>query len=255
MEAHEIVTPEASLTIAVAFFFGVVVLMGLALFLIPVRLLKLVFKAMFTVMFIWGLFIPLGLTVPFPAAAGIAVAAGLVWLLRPTVWLHNALMSLALISAAAVFGLLLPPWTAMLLMLVISVYDVLAVRLGYMLWMAKSMSDTGALPAFVLPKTSSGWGQGLRGFSLSALAEREPEEREVSVLGGGDIGFPLLLTASVFFKSGLAGSLIVAGFSVLGLAGAYWLQHAFLKGKPMPALPPIALGCLTGFLIQYFLLG
>ncbi len=67
------------------------------------------------------------------------------------------------------------------------------------------------------------------------------------------IGFPLLLMVSVFFGYGLGSSLIVAGSSLVGLVSAYLIQLFFLKGKPMPALPPISFWSLIGFLIVYFM--
>jgi len=78
-------------------------------------------------------------------------------------------------------------------------------------------------------------------------------EREFSILGGGDIGFPLLLVVSVFFAYGFISSVIVAVFSLFGLIAAYWIQLVFLKGKPMPALPPIFFVSLIGFLIAFLI--
>ena len=70
-----------------------------------------------------------------------------------------------------------------------------------------------------------------------------------SILGGGDIGFPVLLVSSVYFGYGLPDAILVAVFSLLGLICAYWIQTAFLKGRPMPALPPIAVLSLIALLI------
>ena len=44
--------------------------------------------------------------------------------------------------------------------------------------------------------------------------------------------------------------LAIAGtFGLVGLVGAFVIQRFWLKGKPMPALPPIAIMSLIGFLI------
>ncbi len=138
VEVNQITSPQASAGLPLGYFFGVVLLMGAVLFLIPVSKLRIVLKIMFTFLFAWGAFVVLGLSVPTYVAAVVSIAAGLVWLFRPRVWLHNVLMILALASAGSVFGFILSPWAAMLSMLVISVYDVLAVRFGYMIWMARS---------------------------------------------------------------------------------------------------------------------
>jgi len=137
-------------------------------------------------------------------------------------------------------------------MLVISVYDVLAVRLGYMLWMVKRLSESGTLPAFVIPRRISAWNLNLKEAGFKKLFEDVSAEMEFSILGGGDIGFPLLLIVSVFFVYGFTSSAIVAVFSLLGLVSAYLIQLFLLKGKPMPALPPISFLSLIGFLIVYF---
>ena len=63
------------------------------------------------------------------------------------------------------------------------------------------------------------------------------------------MGFPLMLSVSIFFKTGLDGALIVGGLSVIGLMGAYLIQLYWLKDRPVPALPPIAFAALIGYLI------
>jgi presenilin-like A22 family membrane protease len=60
---------------------------------------------------------------------------------------------------------------------------------------------------------------------------------------------------AVLGESGFAASLIVAGFSLVGLIGAYVIQRRFLKGKPMPALPPIAFTSLIGWLLVRYAIG
>ena len=65
----------------------------------------------------------------------------------------------------------------------------------------------------------------------------------------GDIAFPCILTASVYFAQGMTPAVVMAVFGLLGLASAYAIQAIFLKGKPIPALPPIAVFTLVGLLI------
>lgn len=252
VETYQITPPQISLALPLVYFLGAVVLLGAILLLVPVDKLKIAFRIIFMFLFIWGMFITLGLSLPILAASLISIAGGLMWLFRPRVWLHNLLMIFTLASVGAVFGFLLSPWTAISFMLVISVYDVLAVRLGYMLWMVKRLSESETLPAFVIPKRISAWTLNLKEVGFKKLFEDESAEREFSILGGGDIGFPLMLVVSVFFVHGFTSSVVVAAFSLLGLVSAYWIQLFPLKGKPMPALPPITFVSLIGFLIVYF---
>jgi presenilin-like A22 family membrane protease len=137
----------------------------------------------------------------------------------------------------------------MIFMLVIAVYDVLAVRFGLMVWMADKLSGTTSLPAFIFPKKTSDLKLGLQAVQVSELKKEVADKREHTILGGGDIGFPLMLSNSVYFASNMWSDVLVGAFSIVGLISAFIIQKVWLKGKPMPALPPIAIGCLIGFVI------
>ena len=92
----------------------------------------------------------------------------------------------------------------------------------------------------------------LGSVSVSDLSGKKSEEREYSILGGGDIGFPLMLAVSVFYQTGLASGIVIGAFALVGLMDAFLIQLIWLKGKPMPALPPIAFASLIGFLVVRF---
>ena len=47
----------------------------------------------------------------------------------------------------------------------------------------------------------------------------------------------------------MSSAILVGAFAIVGLMGAFIIQKIWLKGKPMPALPPIAILSLIGFLI------
>jgi presenilin-like A22 family membrane protease len=185
--------------------------------------------------------------VPVPVAVSIAAALGMFWFLIPLVWLHNLVLILAVSSLGVVFGRFISPWTAMAIILALAIYDFLAVRFRFMLWMADRLSQINALPALIIPKSYSEWNFNLK--KRERIIEVNPTEREYSILGGGDIAFPCLLTASVYFAQGLRPAAIIAVLGLLGLVGVYVIQALVLKGKPMPALPPIAASTLVGLLV------
>jgi presenilin-like A22 family membrane protease len=112
-----------------------------------------------------------------------------------------------------------------------------------------------ALPAFLYPKKSGVWVESLKKVQVNDLAEKPAADREYSLLGGGDIGFPLMLASSVYFAIDLRAAVLVAAFSLVGLMGAFLIQWLWLKGKPMPALPPIAICSLIGFVIARYGMG
>jgi presenilin-like A22 family membrane protease len=231
------------------YFFAVVIVLGVVLFLIPVSALKLVLRAFFAFLFAWAIFIILVLWLPLAVTLVIAAGVGLFWFFLPRVWLHNLVMVAAMVSVGAVFGRMITPWTAMILLLVLAVYDFVAVKFGYMIWMAKKLSDSNTLPAFFIPKDFGEWRHSMKESAVTNIAEEKPSDRKFSILGGGDIGFPLLLISSVYFAHGFQPAVFIAVFTLLGLISAYWIQARFLKGKPMPALPPIAVLGLIGLLI------
>jgi presenilin-like A22 family membrane protease len=253
---NEIISPDVSLAPVTLYFFGVVAVMAIVLFFIPLKWLKYFFKILFALMFAWGVFWLVFIRLPAPTAVdyALAAAAGLAWLFWARIWLHDLLLLIALAGAGSVFGFLFSPWTFMIFMLIIAVYDLLAVRFGFMVWMADRLSETASLPAFIFPKKLKDWKYSLDMVRFGELKEKASEEREYAVLGGGDIGFPLMLSVAVFFEFDLSGAVIVGAFALAGLIGAFLIQMFWLKGKPMPALPPIAFLSLVGFLIAIYCL-
>lgn len=228
------------------YFFTAIIVLGIILFIIPASTLRLILKALFAFLFGWGIFIVLVLWLPFYATVAVAVIMSLLWFFIARIWLHNIVMLLALVALGAVFGRFISPWTSMIMILVISLYDFLAVRFGYMLWMVKKISGATTPPAFIIPHHIAEWNSSTREPSVIGITETKTESRLYSIVGGGDIGFPTLLVSSIYFADGLFNAVIVALFSLIGLVGAYWIQSAFFKGKPVPALPPIAFTSLIG---------
>ena len=238
----------------VIYFATVVVVLGIVLFIVPVSALKLILRIVFALLFAWGIFIILYIfRVPAVPSFILAAAVGITWVVVPRVWLHDSVMILSMVSLGAVFGRLISPWTAMILILALAVYDFLAVRFGYMVWMVKKLAESSTLPAFVIPKNAAEWSSSLKEPAFTGLVDEKPGDRDYSILGGGDIGFPLLLVSSVYFGYGFGDALLVSVFSLLGLIGAYWIQATFLKEKPVPALPPIAITSLIALLIVRYI--
>ena len=240
---------ESSLVPILIYFLAVVLILGIVLMFIPISALKTVFKVIFAFLFCWSIFVITILWLPLIASILIALFIGVLWFFNPRLWLHSLVMLLAMVALGEVFGRFISPWTAMVLLLALAIYDFLAVRFGYMLWMVKKMSESTTLPAFIIPYKFSDWKGSLKKSDVNDLIEQKAEERKYSILGGGDIGFPVLLASSVYFAHGLNDGLIVAGFALVGLVSAYFIQAKFLKGKAMPALPPIAVMSVIGLVL------
>jgi presenilin-like A22 family membrane protease len=248
---QQIPSPDVSLWPILVYFFAVVAVIAIILFIIPLNKLRLFFRILFAFMFAWGVFIASYLFMPDYAyvAYTLAGVCGLLWFFWTKIWLHDFLLLVTLAAAGAVFGFSFSPWTFMIFMLIIAVYDVLAVRFGFMVWMADKLSGTTSLPAFVFPKKTSDLKLPLNNVQVGELKKETADKREHTILGGGDIGFPLMLSNSVYFVHGMNAAILTGAFGVVGLVGAFVIQKFWLKGKPMPALPPIAIMSMVGFLI------
>ncbi len=239
--------------VPILYFFVVAALLGVALYFVPISKLWLLLRVLFGLGFAWGVFIFVTFFLPTAAAISIAAAAGITWLLIPRIWLHNGLLVLTLVSLGTVFGAMFSPWTVILIMFVIAVYDLLAVKFGYMQWMAGKLSNAEALPAFFIPYKLANFRMSLKG-SLVKNIFSDPDSKQFSVLGGGDIFFPLWLAAAAWFATDLKLASVIAAFSLAGLLGTYLIHFYLLKGRPTPALPPIFLASLCGLLLVRFIL-
>ena len=243
-----------SIWFLIVYFFAAAAIIIVVLFVIPLKKLGLIFRFLYALLFAAGVFVIVYPFVPDLVAYSLAVITGVLWLLWAKIWLHDLILLVALAGISAVFGYFISPWTFMIFMLVISVYDFLAVRFGLMVWMADKLSETVSLPAFIFPKRPGDLALNLKVVQFNELRKEESAKREHTILGGGDIGFPLMLAVSVYYAYGLANAILVGAFATLGLMGAFLIQRIWLKGKPMPALPPIAALSLIGFLIVFFFL-
>jgi hypothetical protein len=110
------------------------------------------------------------------------------------------------------------------------------------MWMVKKLSGVAIVPAFVFPREGADWS-----MSLSDIKLDEADERIVSLLGGGDVGFALILLVSVLAGSGVGAALLMAGILLAGLFSVYWVQKVFFKGGPTPAMPPITAVAALGY--------
>lgn len=176
-----------------------------------------------------------------------AVAAVAVLIFRsyyPRIWVHNVIMILVLGAIGGVFGLAVDPWTAALILVILSFYDIIAVfGTKHMVTMAKGLLERGIIIAFLIPENLDGWRED--------PSQVKPGEKFI-IMGGGDFALPLVLIASMV-NYNIFASLIIAGFALLGVL----LTHLFFiypkKRRPIPALPPIALLSILGFFISFFI--
>lgn len=162
------------------------------------------------------------------------------WLKKPNVFVHNFLLISGMIGIGSVFGLRLDPLLVVGLLIIFSIYDFIAVyKTKHMVKMAKEFIEARAIPGIIFPQKLS---------ELQAPLKDVKMGGKFLILGGGDIVFPLILVASLV-PTGILNSLIVAIFATIGLLGSIFIFLSQKIRQPIPALPPIALFSIIGFLI------
>ncbi len=164
----------------------------------------------------------------------------LFWKNLPIILLHNLLIVLSVAGIGAMIGSMFEPFIIVILLALFSVYDFIAVyKTKHMVKMATEMIKTKAIMGLIIP------------FSFSGLLDNlnKKKKKEFMVLGGGDLAFPLFLVSSVTITYGLFEALILILFSSFGLFASFYLFISQKTTRPIPALPPIALFSIIGFII------
>ena len=162
------------------------------------------------------------------------------WAKKPSVLIQDICMILAMAGVGSSLGVTFTPLTVVFLLVIFSIYDFIAVyKTKHMVKMAKEMIENRAILALVIPQTLYGFKENLGEIKLGG---------QFLILGGGDVIFPLLLSTSLI-SQGVINSFIVAIFAVVGLSVSFYIFSSQKFRQAIPALPPIALFSIIGFLI------
>ncbi len=155
--------------------------------------------------------------------------------------IHNLVLSIAIGGIGSYFGILISLEEAILIILILSIYDIFAVKSGYMVKFAKKLTEKRVPISFLFGDVS------IKNLSISNV-EWDKGKKKIFILGGGDVAFPTMINASAFIAVGLKASILVVVFSTLGL----FLNHLIVvkKRQAIPALPLITLGCLIGIILS-----
>ncbi len=192
-----------------------------------------------------------------PAAAALAASIGLAaWkTFRPNIYVHNITEVFIYGGLAAIFVPMLNILYATILLLAISAYDAIAVwQSRHMVTLAQFQTSTGIFSGLYLPKEAHHARRREKAeFKPGKAAGQpaKPQEKETSaVLGGGDMGFPLIFAGVALKTLPFAQVLIIpaaAGLALLGLM-IFGKQNKFY-----PAMPFITAACLLGYGLSVFL--
>jgi presenilin-like A22 family membrane protease len=142
-------------------------------------------------------------------------------------------------GAAAIFGISLSIIPVLILLILLAVYDAIAVyQTKHMITLAEGVMDLRLPILLIVPKK--------RNYSFREETF-DSEERDAFFMGLGDVVMPSILVVSAHF---FTGSLIAASGAIIGsLAGFAVLMSFVLKGKPQAGLPFLNTGAIIGYII------
>ncbi len=163
-------------------------------------------------------------------------------------------------GATAIFGISLGILPAIVLLVVLAVYDAIAVyRTKHMVDLAESVMDLRLPILLVVPKE-----QGYSFMEQASIKEEIAEgvEREAMFMGLGDIIIPGVLVVSALtfltpermgevFVAGIPGNLVVSLCTLAGAIVGFWALMWFVwKGRPQAGLPLLNSGAIGGYVIS-----
>jgi len=173
------------------------------------------------------------------------IAAAAVMLLKyiyKRVWWQNLVMILGICGIVVSVGLSIPWLTALIILVVLSFYDIVAVYFTrHMVELFKGLLERGVVFALILP---------VKIKAILGPVRNIRAGENVMLLGTGDLALPAIMVSSLVRLSVPQAACAAAG----AIIGFVLMQSIFLRQKrkrPMPALPPIAALTLIGFLLAY----
>lgn len=180
-------------------------------------------------------------------------------ILKPNIYLQNFTELFVYGGLATIFSLIVAfkSWVGLVLLIIISVYDMYSVwKSKHMVKLAKFQSNQKMFAGLWIPYKLPKGLKKVEGKKKNKIKEKLVKVK-TAILGGGDIGFPLIFTSVILKELIQAGasfpflkSLIVTG-CVTGALLILLLKSK--KDKFYPAMPFITIGCLAGYVIVLLL--
>ncbi|MBU0957958.1 MAG: hypothetical protein KKF56_04075 [Nanoarchaeota archaeon] len=234
---------------------------------------KLLIRLWFFIVYLLGLSIVFNAffkdILPYSSYLVILIALPLVFIkvFRQEIIVHNLTELLIYPGIAVILVQILNIWTAIIILILISIYDIWAVwHTGFMQKMAKfQINEVKVFAGFFIPYVSKKVKEQLKKLPKSKLKKKKIRVN-LAILGGGDVIFPII-TAGVILMGAATNKLpsFFAEFAtpflgIPGLATALLVSlgatlavlYLFLfaeKGKAYPAMPYITIGIFAAMIL------
>ncbi len=219
-------------------FITILIATVLALILIKLQAIH-IWKLWFFFSVVFCLTISFNAFMPEVFALTLAFILAIFKIFKPNVYLHNFTEVFIYGSLSALFVPVLNILSISILLILISIYDMVAVwKTKHMISMAKFQSDAKMFTGLSIP-------YGPKKNINKNVITKKTVVRE-AILGGGDIGFPLLFAGVVLKLYGFFPAVIISITSGLALLILFLMAE---KKKFYPAMPFVTIGCFIGYLV------
>lgn len=220
--------------------FLIAFLVSTTVLLILIRTLRhrAIFEAIFLLSIFSGIWFLTAFIAPSYALIIALLAVGIRYFF-PFVLVQDIALIAGIAGIGAALGSATLWQTAMIVLFVLAVYDIIAVYgTKHMVTMFKGLLDQGVIFAIIIPERPR--------LLLKRIKEAGAGEG-FFFLGTGDLALPAFFVASAARESLSLG----LGAAIGSIVGLVFTDLLFQWGRkrPMPALPPIALGTIVGFLV------
>ncbi len=214
--------------------------------LLALLLIKLSALRLWKLWFFLSVFLTLAVAftafIPEIVALVLALIFSLLKIFKPNILIHNFTELFVYGGLAAIFVPVLSLWSITILLLIVSIYDMIAVwKTKHMISMAKFQAKSKIFAGLFVPYSPKA--------EIPSQVNKKIKSKKIyreAILGGGDIAFPLLFSGVILKTLGFLPAL------VLSLSAAVALFILFLlaeKKKFYPAMPFISIGCFVGYFL------
>lgn len=208
--------------------FAIIISTVIALILIKFKSVK-IWKLWFLLSVFICLTIAFSAFLPQIISIIIALVLALVKIFSKNIFSYNITELFVYGGIAGLFVPILGISSVSILLILISLYDMIAVwKTKHMVKLAKFQSESNIFAGLYIPY----------------------KKNRQAILGGGDIGFPLLFAGVILKEFNFTSAIIVSIVTTLSLLALFMYAK---KNKFYPAMPFLTAGCFIGYLIVFLI--
>ena len=222
-------------------FISIIIATGIALILIKFSAFR-IWKLWYLLSIFITLLVAFGAFIPQIFAVIFAIVFALLKSFKSNFIIHNFTEIFIYGGLAAIFVPVLSLISIIILLILISIYDIIAVwKTKHMVSLAKFQFKSKLFAGLSIPYSPSG-----EKVKVKSKIKSEKSLERQAILGGGDIAFPLMFSGVMLKNFGFLPALVTSLTAGIALLALFLLAK---KKKFYPAMPFITIGSLAGYFI------